>query len=53
MDDETLEKISKPIFVRRCYFGFVYRDRISVGEFQDVIHVHDADGDGDHTIELP
>lgn len=31
--------------------GFVYKDRLAVGEIQDVVHVHDTSGD--HTIEIP
>lgn len=51
MDGETLETLSQPISLRKARTGFVYKDRIVVGEIQDVVHVHDTTGD--HKIVVP
>ena len=45
MDGPTLNQLSQPISLRIARTGFVYRDRIAVGEIQDVVHVHDPNGD--------
>jgi hypothetical protein len=45
MDGPTLDQLSQPISLRIARTGFVYRDRIAVGEIQDVVHVHDPNGD--------
>ncbi len=51
MDGPDLEKLSRPVSLRIARTGFVYKDRIAVGEIQDLVHVHDTDGD--HKIEIP
>jgi hypothetical protein len=51
MDGETLQQLSKPISLRRARTGFVYQDRLAVGELQDLVHIHD--NNGDHKIEIP
>jgi hypothetical protein len=51
MDGETLLQLSKPISLRKARTGFVYQDRLAVGELQDVVHIHD--NNGDHKIEIP
>jgi hypothetical protein len=51
MDGQTLDTLSQPVSLRIARSGFVYQDRIAVGEIQDVIHVHDTNGD--HKIEIP
>ena len=51
MDGPTLDQLSQPISLRIARTGFVYRDRIVVGEIQDVVHVHDPSGD--HKIVIP
>lgn len=51
MDGSTLETLSQPISLRKARTGFVYQDRIVVGEIQDVVHVHDTNGD--HKIIIP
>ena len=45
MDGPVLDRLSQPISLRIARTGFVYRDRIAIGEIQDVVHVHDTDGD--------
>jgi hypothetical protein len=45
MDGPTLDQLSQPISLRIARTGFVYQDRIAVGEIQDVVHVHDTNGD--------
>ncbi|MDR2756784.1 MAG: hypothetical protein LBC20_13865, partial [Planctomycetaceae bacterium] len=51
MDGESLLQLSKPVSLRKARTGFVYRDRLAVGELQDVVHIHD--NNGDHKIEIP
>jgi hypothetical protein len=51
MDGETLQQLSQPISIRRARTGFIYKDRLAVGEIQDVVHIHD--NNGDHNIEIP
>jgi len=51
MDGEMLDSLSQPISLRIARTGFVYKDRIAVGEVQDVVHIHDPNGD--HKIEIP
>ena len=51
MDGPTLDQLSKPVSLRIARTGFVYHDRIVVGEIQDVVHVHDTSGD--HKIVVP
>jgi hypothetical protein len=51
MDGQTLTSLSRPVAIRPAKTGFIYLDRLVVGELQDVVHVHDPEGD--HTIELP
>jgi hypothetical protein len=51
MDGQELVTLSQPIALRIARTGFVYQDRLVVGEIQDLVHVHDSSGD--HTIELP
>ncbi|MDR1493993.1 MAG: hypothetical protein LBT05_14925 [Planctomycetaceae bacterium] len=51
MDGTALETMSQPISLRIARTGFVYQDRLAVGEIQDVVHVHDTSGD--HKIEIP
>ena len=45
MDGPSLDQLSKPVSLRVARTGFVYHDRIAVGEIQDVVHVHDTSGD--------
>ena len=51
MDGPSLDSLSTPVSLRPARTGFVYKDRLVVGEIQDLVHVHDTDGD--HRIELP
>ena len=51
MDGATWDSLSQPVAIRPAKTGFVYLDRLVTGEIQDVVHVHDPQGD--HTIELP
>jgi len=51
MDGPTLDNLSQPISLRIARTGFVYKDRLAVGEIQDVVHIHDPSGD--HKIEIP
>jgi hypothetical protein len=51
MDGESLQHLSQPVSLRKARTGFVYQDRLAVGELQDVVHIHD--NDGDHKIEIP
>ncbi len=51
MDGPSLETLSPPVSLRLARAGFLYKDRLAVGEIQDLVHVHDSDGD--HRIELP
>ncbi len=51
MDGESFEKLSRPVAIRPTRTGFIYLDRLVVGAIQDVVYVHDPEGD--HTIELP
>lgn len=51
MDGPDLDSLSAPVSIRIARTGFVYKDRLVVGEIQDLIHVHDSNGD--HRIELP
>ncbi len=51
MDGSDLQNLSQPVSIRVAKTGFVYKDRLVVGEFQDVVHVHDTDGD--RKIEIP
>ena len=51
MDGPTLDSLSAPVSLRLARTGFVYKDRLCVGEIQDLVHVHDTNGD--HRIELP
>ncbi len=51
MDGSSLDSLSTPVSLRLARTGFVYKDRLVVGEIQDLVHVHDTDGD--HRIELP
>jgi hypothetical protein len=51
MDGATWDSLSRPVAIRPAKTGFVYLDRLVTGEIQDVVHVHDPEGD--HTIELP
>jgi hypothetical protein len=51
MDGRTLDTLSAPVAVRTARSGFIYRDRLVVGEVQDLVHVHDSDGDA--RIEIP
>ncbi len=51
MDGSSLASLSSPVSLRLARTGFVYKDRLAVGEIQDLVHVHDSDGD--HRIELP
>lgn len=51
MDGVSLDTLSKPVAIRIARSGFIYEDRIAVGEIQDVIHVHDPAGD--RKIALP
>ena len=45
MDGPSLDRLSQPISLRIARTGFIWRDRIAVGEIQDVVHVHDSSGD--------
>ena len=51
MDGTTLETLSRPVAVRIARSGFIYEERIVVGEVQDVVHIHDSSGD--RKIVLP
>jgi len=51
MDGESLNSLSRPVAIRPAKTGFIYLDRLVVGALQDVVHVHDPEGD--LTIELP
>ncbi|MGL6196613.1 MAG: hypothetical protein ACRC2T_17510 [Thermoguttaceae bacterium] len=51
MDGLTLDTLSMPVAMRIARTGFVYKDRIAVGEIQDVVHIHDTTGD--YQIEIP
>jgi len=51
MDGPSLDSLSQPISMRIARTGFVHKDRIAVGEVQDVVHIHDPNGD--HKIEIP
>ena len=51
MDGAAWDSLSHPVAIRPTKTGFVYLDRLAVGEIQDVVHVHDPEGD--QTIELP
>jgi hypothetical protein len=51
MDGKTLEYLSQPVAMRTARTGFVYKERIAVGEIQDLVHIHD--NNGDHKIEIP
>ena len=51
MDGQTWDSLSRPVAIRPAKTGFVYLDRLVTGEIQDVVHVHDPEGD--HAIELP
>ncbi|GHT23201.1 hypothetical protein FACS189419_06840 [Planctomycetales bacterium] len=51
MDGKTFDSLSQPVSLRIARSGFVYKDRIAVGEIQDIVHVHDTNGD--HKIEIP
>jgi hypothetical protein len=51
MDGLTLHDLSQPVSLRIARTGFVYKDRLVVGEIQDLVHVHDTNGD--HKIEIP
>ncbi|MDO5555020.1 MAG: hypothetical protein Q4G68_14800 [Planctomycetia bacterium] len=45
MDGTTLDALSKPVAVRIARSGFIHEERIVVGEVQDVVHIHDTQGD--------
>jgi hypothetical protein len=51
MDGQTLQQLSMPVSLRKARTGFVYQDRLAVGELQDLVHIHD--NNGDHKIEIP
>jgi hypothetical protein len=51
MDGMILEHLSQPVTMRTARTGFVYKERLAVGEIQDLVHVHDTEGD--HKIEIP
>jgi hypothetical protein len=51
MDGKMLQQLSKPVSMRMARTGFVYQDRLAVGEIQDIVHIHD--NNGDHKIEIP
>ena len=51
MDGVSLDTLSAPVSMRLARTGFVYKDRLAIGELQDLVHVHDANGD--HKIEIP
>ena len=51
MDGPVLDQLSQPVSLRIARTGFVYKDRLAVGEIQDVVHIHDTEGD--HKIEIP
>ena len=51
MDGTSLETLSKPVAVRIARSGFIHEERIVVGEVQDVVHIHD--NNGDRKIVLP
>jgi hypothetical protein len=50
MDGSDLNSLSTPVSMRIARTGFVYKDRIAIGEIQDLVHVHDTNGD--HKIEI-
>ena len=51
MDGNSLDHLCQPVSMRKARTGFVYHDRLAVGEIQDLVHVHD--NHGDHKIEIP
>ena len=51
MDGESFDSLSRPVAIRPAKTGFIYLDRLVIGALQDVVHVHDPEGD--QTIELP
>ena len=51
MDGESFDSLSCPVAIRPAKTGFIYLDRLVIGAIQDVVHVHDPEGD--LTIELP
>ena len=51
MDGASLDSLSQPIAIRPSKTGFIYLDRLVVGAIQDVVHIHDPEGD--QAIELP
>ena len=51
MDGTSLETLARPVAVRIARSGFLHEERIVVGEVQDVIHIHDSEGD--RKISLP
>jgi hypothetical protein len=50
MEGATLETLAPPTLIRTNRTGFVYKDRIAIGEIQDLVVVHD--NNGDHDIEI-
>jgi len=51
MDGPALDRLSQPVAVRLAKTGFVYRDRMAIGEFQDIVRIHESSGDTE--IEIP
>jgi hypothetical protein len=51
MDGTTLKALSCPIAIRPAKSGFILFDRMVTGALQDVVNIHDSEGD--MTIELP